>query len=144
MPADARPQARKNRRRIRWNTLRIFSGRERRRCLQIVCRSRTALLGQTPGHKEPIPRPVSGVVVSGGVKPGRLSAEKERRTTHWRGPMDDQELVTNLNRVARNIETALNRLKESKEPMNASAAQLPLAKQYLADLKRMTEEGAHV
>jgi hypothetical protein len=24
------------------------SGRERRRCLQIVCRSRTALLGQTP------------------------------------------------------------------------------------------------
>src|SRR5688572_32798821 len=78
MPADARPQARKNRRRIRWNTLRIFSGRERRRCLQIVCRSRTALLGQTPGHKEPIPRPVSGVVVSGGVKPGRLSAEKER------------------------------------------------------------------
>jgi chemotaxis protein CheZ len=58
--------------------------------------------------------------------------------------MDDQELVTNLNRVARNIETALNRLKESKEPMNASAAQLPLAKQYLADLKRMTEEGAHV
>jgi len=36
---DARPQARKNRRRIRWNTLRIFSSRERRRCLQIVCRS---------------------------------------------------------------------------------------------------------
>jgi len=58
--------------------------------------------------------------------------------------MDDQELVTNLNRVAKNIETALNRLKESQEPMNASAAQLPLAKQYLADLKRMTEEGAHV
>jgi hypothetical protein len=28
---DARPQARKNRRRIRWNTLRIVSGRERRR-----------------------------------------------------------------------------------------------------------------
>ena len=26
---DARPQARKNRRRIHWNTLRIFSGRER-------------------------------------------------------------------------------------------------------------------
>ena len=40
--------SRKNRRRIRWNTLRIFSGRERRRCLQIVCRSRMALLGQTP------------------------------------------------------------------------------------------------
>ena len=30
----------KNCRRIRWNTLRIVSGRERRRCLQIVCRSR--------------------------------------------------------------------------------------------------------
>lgn len=58
--------------------------------------------------------------------------------------MDDQELVTNLDRVARNIDTALRRLSESKEPMNASAAQLPLAKQYLADLKRMTEEGAHV
>ena len=43
------------------------------------------------------------------------------------GPMDDQELVTNLDRVARNIDTALRRLSESKEPMNASAAQLPLA-----------------
>jgi hypothetical protein len=29
--SDARPQAWKNRRRIRWNTLRVFSGRERRR-----------------------------------------------------------------------------------------------------------------
>jgi hypothetical protein len=38
----------KNRKRIRWNTLRIFSGRERLRCLQIVCRSRMALLGQAP------------------------------------------------------------------------------------------------
>ena len=45
---DARPQAWKNRRRIRWNTLRIFLSRERRRCLWIVCRSRMALLGQTP------------------------------------------------------------------------------------------------
>ncbi len=52
---DARTQARKNRRRIRWNTLRIFSGRERRRYLQIVCRSRMALLGQTPSrlHSRP-------------------------------------------------------------------------------------------
>ena len=58
--------------------------------------------------------------------------------------MDDEELVTNLDRVAKNINTALKRLRESTEPMNASAAQLPLAKQYLADLKRMTEEGAHV
>ena len=47
---DARPQARKNRRRIRWNTVRIFSGRERCRCLQIVCRSRMASLGQTPHY----------------------------------------------------------------------------------------------
>ena len=60
------------------------------------------------------------------------------------GSMDDEELVTNLDRVAKNIDTALKRLRESTEPMNASAAQLPLAKQYLADLKRMTEEGAHV
>jgi hypothetical protein len=37
--ADARPQVRKNRRRIRWNTLRIVSGRERRRC----CRSFSAV-----------------------------------------------------------------------------------------------------
>ncbi len=48
--ADAKPQARKNRRRIRWNTVRNFSGRERRRCLQIVCRRRTASLGQTPHY----------------------------------------------------------------------------------------------
>ena len=44
---DARPQARKTRRRIRWNTVRIFSGRERSRCQRIVCRRRMALLGQT-------------------------------------------------------------------------------------------------
>src|SRR4249920_4278254 len=31
MRPDARPQARKNRRRIHWNTLRIFQGRKRRR-----------------------------------------------------------------------------------------------------------------
>ena len=45
---DARPQARKNRRRIRWNTLRIFSGRERRRWLWIVRRSRMVNVGQAP------------------------------------------------------------------------------------------------
>ena len=43
---DARPQARKNRRRIRWNTLRIFSGRERRRGSWIVRRSRKVNIGQ--------------------------------------------------------------------------------------------------
>ena len=48
MRPDARPQARKNRRRIRWNTLRIFSGRERRRWSQIVRRSRTVTVGQAP------------------------------------------------------------------------------------------------
>ena len=45
---DARPQARKNRRRIRWNTLRIFSGRERHRWSQIVRRSRRGNVGQAP------------------------------------------------------------------------------------------------
>ena len=46
--ADARPQAPKNRRRIRWNTVRIFWGREQRRCLALVCRSRTVNVGQAP------------------------------------------------------------------------------------------------
>ena len=50
---DARPQAWNNRRRIRWNTLRIFSGRERRRCSQIVRRSRTINIGQAPRHNKP-------------------------------------------------------------------------------------------
>jgi hypothetical protein len=46
--ADARPQARKNRRCIRWNTLRIFSGRERRKWSRIVRRSRKVNVGQAP------------------------------------------------------------------------------------------------
>ena len=50
---DARPQARKNRRRIRWNTLRIFSGRERRRWSRIVRRSRTVNVGQAPRNNKP-------------------------------------------------------------------------------------------
>ena len=51
---DARPQARKNRRRIHWNTLRIFPGRERRRWSQIVRRSRAVNVGQAPntGHSK--------------------------------------------------------------------------------------------
>jgi len=48
MLADARPQAQKNRRRIHSNTLRLFLSRERRRCLEIIRRSRMVLLGQTP------------------------------------------------------------------------------------------------
>jgi hypothetical protein len=48
MRPDARPQARKNRRRIRWNTLRIFLNRERRRWSRIVRRSRTVNIGQAP------------------------------------------------------------------------------------------------
>src|SRR6266849_11057108 len=48
MRPDARPQAWKNWKRIRWNTLRIFSGRERRRWSQIVRRSRTVNVGQAP------------------------------------------------------------------------------------------------
>ena len=45
---DARPQAWKNWRCIRWNTLRIFSGRERRRWSRIVRRSRKVNVGQAP------------------------------------------------------------------------------------------------
>jgi hypothetical protein len=50
MRPDARPQARENRRRIRWNTLRIFSGRERRRWSWIVRRSRMVNVGQAPSQ----------------------------------------------------------------------------------------------
>jgi hypothetical protein len=46
---DRRP--RKNRRRIRWNTLRIFRGREQSRCLDIVRRSRKVNLGQSPSKE---------------------------------------------------------------------------------------------
>ena len=45
---DARPQARKNRRRTHLNTLRIFQGRARRRWSWIVRRSRTVNVGQAP------------------------------------------------------------------------------------------------
>jgi hypothetical protein len=45
---DAGPQARKYRRCIRWNTVRIFLGRERRRRSWIVRRSRTVNVGQAP------------------------------------------------------------------------------------------------
>src|SRR4029077_4389747 len=45
---DARPQARENRRCIRWNTLKIFSGRARRRWSWIIRRSRTINVGQAP------------------------------------------------------------------------------------------------
>jgi len=48
MRPDAKPQVRKNRRRIRWNTLRTFQGRERRRWLRIGRRSRTVYVGQAP------------------------------------------------------------------------------------------------
>ena len=46
--ADAQPQAPKNRRRIRWNTVRIFLDREQSRCLAIVRRSRTVNVRQAP------------------------------------------------------------------------------------------------
>ena len=50
MRPDARPQVRKNRRRIRWNTntMRTFQGRERRRWLRIGRRNRTVYIGQAP------------------------------------------------------------------------------------------------
>ena len=57
--SDARPQARKNRRCIRWNrdpllcrmqwVPRMFRGRERNRCRYIVRRSRKVNVGQAPG-----------------------------------------------------------------------------------------------
>jgi chemotaxis protein CheZ len=84
------------------------------------------------------------VIISGMSKERKLINRQGMMNKPTGDLMDDEELVTNLDRVAKNIDTALKRLRESTEPMNASAAQLPLAKQYLADLKRMTEEGAHV
>src|SRR2546427_4039013 len=48
---DARPQARKNRRCICWNTLRIFSGRERRKWWRIVRRSRKVNVAQAPRER---------------------------------------------------------------------------------------------
>ena len=47
-----RPQAPKNQRRIHWNTSRIFRGREQRRCLVIICRSRMVNVGQVPSLKK--------------------------------------------------------------------------------------------
>ena len=46
-PADPRPQALKNQKRIRWNTLGIFGGRAQRRCLAIV-RRRSIVLSNRP------------------------------------------------------------------------------------------------
>jgi hypothetical protein len=48
MRSDAGPQAWKNRGHIRWNTLRIFSDRVRRRWSQIFRRSRMVNVGQAP------------------------------------------------------------------------------------------------
>jgi hypothetical protein len=48
MRPDERRKARKNRRRIHWNTLRIFQDRERRRWSWIIRRSRTVNVGQAP------------------------------------------------------------------------------------------------
>ncbi len=45
---DERRKARKNRKHIHCNMLRIFSGRERRRWSWIVRRSRTVNVGQAP------------------------------------------------------------------------------------------------
>ena len=45
---NARPQAWKSRRCLRWNTLGIFLGQVRRRWSQIVRRSRTVNVGQAP------------------------------------------------------------------------------------------------
>ncbi len=77
---DARPQAWKNRRCIRWNPLRIFSGRERRRWSQIVRRSRKFNIGQAPSNNKPANRLRCGnikatiwenVSENGGISPER-------------------------------------------------------------------------
>ena len=51
---DERHKAWKNRKRIHWNTLRIFSGRARRRWSWIIRRSRTASVGQAPNSTAPL------------------------------------------------------------------------------------------
>ena len=56
--SDARPQARKTRRCIHWNTLRIFSGREQRRWPHIMRRSRKANVGQAPGYRSGLIVPI--------------------------------------------------------------------------------------
>src|SRR6195256_2599198 len=69
---DARPQARENMRCIHWNTLRIFSGRARRRWLRIVRRSRKVNVGQAPrvtprnhdGSAHTSPGPASSTTIS--------------------------------------------------------------------------------
>ena len=48
MRPDARPQAWESRRRIRWNTFMIFSGRARRRWSGVIRRSRKVNVGQAP------------------------------------------------------------------------------------------------
>ncbi len=53
---DARPQATKTRKRIRWNTLRMFRGRERSRCRYIVHRSRKVNVGQAPVRHDQEPQ----------------------------------------------------------------------------------------
>ena len=66
--ADARPQASKNRRRIRRVTLRIFRGREQSRCLDIVRRSRK---GQSrTGSQQGIF--TAGSHSTGGITGGRM------------------------------------------------------------------------
>ena len=83
MRPDARPQAWKNRRRIRWNTLRIFSSRERRRWSRIVRRSRTVNVGQAPK-----------AVRKYRASSGRLSLRREKAALLARGTSVSGEEVT--------------------------------------------------
>ena len=68
--ADARPQVSKNQRRIHWNTLRIFLGREQSRCLDIVRHRRT---GRMPSDWLAVPL---GAILPGvtGRKPSGIPA----------------------------------------------------------------------
>jgi len=78
---DARPQARKNRRCIRWNTLRIFSGRERRRWSRIVRRSKKVNVGQAPKEGGALPERCSSQV----QKAESLPAGRSRHTRNGAG-----------------------------------------------------------
>ena len=51
---DAWPQALNNRKPIRWNTVRIFQGREQSRRRGIIPHRRTVAVGQAPGKEEEV------------------------------------------------------------------------------------------
>lgn len=55
----------------------------------------------------------------------------------------DTQIYDQLGELARFIDTTLKTLTQFKDPMSATAEQLPEAVTHLRDLKRLTEEGTH-